>query len=55
VTDEGDGFAPGWTEGTGLGNLRQRLASLYDGGAALATFPGPGGRVRMTVPVRMES
>lgn len=51
VTDEGDGFAPGWTEGTGLGNLRQRLESLYGGRAALATFPGPGGRVRMTVPV----
>ena len=55
VTDEGDGFAPGWQEGTGLGNLRQRLESLYRGRAALATFPGPGGRVRMTLPVGMES
>jgi len=51
VTDQGDGFAAGWTEGTGLGNLRQRLESLYGGHAALAIFPGPGGRVRMTVPV----
>jgi sensor histidine kinase YesM len=51
VTDEGEGFAAGWTEGTGLGNLRQRLESLFGGRAALATFPGPGGRVRMTVPV----
>jgi sensor histidine kinase YesM len=53
VTDEGEGFAAGWTEGTGLGNLRQRLESLFGGRAALATFPGPGGRVRMTVPVGM--
>jgi signal transduction histidine kinase len=55
VTDEGDGFAAGWTDGTGLGNLRQRLASLYDGRAALATASGPGGRVTMTIPVRMAS
>ena len=50
VTDEGDGFAAGWTEGTGLGNLRERLRSLYGGRAALEILPGPGGRVRMTVP-----
>lgn len=55
VTDEGEGFPAGWTEGTGLGNLRQRLESLYGGRATLAAGAGPGGRVVMTVPARMES
>jgi len=35
VEDDGSGFARGWREGTGLGNLRQRLAALYNDGASL--------------------
>ena len=29
VEDDGIGFPPNWREGTGLGNLRQRLRTLY--------------------------
>jgi two-component sensor histidine kinase len=35
VEDSGRGFARAWREGTGLGNLRERLAALYDGEASL--------------------
>jgi LytS/YehU family sensor histidine kinase len=50
VTDDGEGFARGWAEGTGLGNLRQRLHSLYGSRANLAIEPGPGGSVTMILP-----
>jgi two-component system sensor histidine kinase AlgZ len=50
VTDDGEGFARGWAEGTGLGNVRQRLHSLYGGRASLAINPGPGASVTMTIP-----
>jgi two-component sensor histidine kinase len=50
VADDGDGFAHGWTEGTGLGNLRQRLQSLYSGRARLVVVSGPGGDVTLMVP-----
>jgi two-component sensor histidine kinase len=52
VRDDGDGFARGWKEGTGLGNLRQRLQSLYGAAAAVVIGAGPGGVVSMTLPVR---
>ena len=52
VEDDGDGFEPGWTPGTGLGNLRQRLESLYGGRASLVITEGPGARVTMTVPMK---
>jgi two-component sensor histidine kinase len=52
VTDEGDGFPRGWTEGTGLGNLRERLRTLYGDRAALTVHPGPGGRVSLALPLR---
>ena len=35
VTDDGLGFAPRYQEGTGLGNLRRRLATLYGEAAEL--------------------
>ena len=50
VADDGEGFARGWVEGTGLGNLRQRLLSLYGNRASLAIGPGPGGSVTITLP-----
>lgn len=50
VRDDGDGFARGWTEGTGLGNLRQRLQSLYGGRGRLVVGPGPGGDVSLVFP-----
>ena len=50
VTDDGEGFARGWAEGTGLGNLRQRLHPLYGSRASLVIHPGPGASVTMTIP-----
>ena len=50
VEDNGDGFRRGWTEGVGLGNLRQRIESLYGGAGALTVNAGPPARVTMTVP-----
>jgi sensor histidine kinase YesM len=52
VSDDGDGFARGWTEGTGLGNLRERLRTLYGDRACVTVHPGPGGRVSIALPVR---
>jgi LytS/YehU family sensor histidine kinase len=43
VADDGEGFAPGWREGTGLGNLRRRLATLYGDGARLDVASSPAG------------
>ena len=50
VDDDGDGFPARWVEGTGLGNLRERLQSLYGGRATLMVAPGPGGHVTLTIP-----
>jgi signal transduction histidine kinase len=51
VDDDGPGFPPAHTEGTGLGNLRQRLASLYGTRAALEIDRGsPGAHVFMRIP-----
>ena len=55
VRDDGNGFARGWKEGTGLGSLRERLAFLYGGRAALTVRSDPGGDVAMTVPIRHEA
>jgi sensor histidine kinase YesM len=52
VRDDGDGFVRGWKEGTGLGSLRERLASLYGDRASLTVQNTPGGEVTMTVPAR---
>jgi hypothetical protein len=43
VKDDGPGFRPGWTEGVGLGNLRQRLKALYGDRASLSIETTPGG------------
>ena len=53
VEDDGPGFAARHREGTGLGNLRRRLETLYGEEASLTVSRGaPGGRVTVTVPVR---
>jgi two-component system LytT family sensor kinase len=50
VEDDGPGFAPGSEDGTGLGNLRARLRTLYGADAELATETLPtGARVSLTV------
>jgi hypothetical protein len=53
VEDDGEGFRAGWREGTGLGNLRQRLATVYGGCAVLQVEDAsPGARVRVALPRR---
>lgn len=52
VRDDGVGFPERYREGTGLGNLRQRLATLYGDRAALRVASGPtGSTVTVTLPV----
>lgn len=51
VEDDGGGFARGWKEGTGLGNLRERLEALYAGRARMdVASDDRGARVTVTVP-----
>jgi signal transduction histidine kinase len=51
VEDDGPGFARGSEDGTGLGNLRARLRSLYGPAAELVTETMPtGARVSVTIP-----
>jgi signal transduction histidine kinase len=51
VEDDGPGFARDWHEGTGLGNLRQRLHTLYAGaGSVTVAAAGSGARVAVSVP-----
>ena len=51
VEDDGPGFARGWRDGTGLGSVRQRLASLYGDAAILRVVERhPGARVSVVVP-----
>ncbi len=58
VEDDGAGVRPAesalWREGHGLDNVRQRLAALYGGRAAIAveSRPGRGTRVRLRLPAR---
>ena len=55
VRDDGDGFAPAWKDGTGLGSLRERLTSLFGDRATLVVENNHGGQVTMTLPVRLET
>ena len=56
VQDDGIGFARGWREGTGLGNLRQRLLARYNGGASLdVSSEPPGSRVAVELPFTCAS
>jgi hypothetical protein len=51
VADDGDGFASGAREGTGLANLRARLRSIYRDAARLTIESSPAGtRVTVAVP-----
>jgi signal transduction histidine kinase len=53
VSDDGEGFSTAYAERTGLGNLRERLATLYGPDASLEICRDvPGGRVRVVVPAR---
>jgi two-component system sensor histidine kinase AlgZ len=52
VDDDGEGFPRGWREGTGLGNLRERLRTLYGADASLdVSTNSTGARVTVTLPV----
>ena len=52
VFDNGAGLPARWHEGTGLGNLRRRLETLYGSEAALRVEDGhPGTRVIVEIPV----
>ena len=56
VQDDGIGFARGWREGTGLGNLRQRLLAHYNGDASLDVSAQPSGaRVAVNLPFTCAS
>jgi signal transduction histidine kinase len=51
VEDDGVGFRHDWRAGTGIGNLRQRLATVYGTDASLDVEPlTSGARVRLNVP-----
>lgn len=51
VTDDGPGFPARWKEGTGLGNLRERLQAIYGERASLDVAGEAGGaQVTVTVP-----
>jgi len=51
VEDDGNGFSRGWHEGTGLGNLRQRLSTSYGSeGILTVSDRRPGSRVVVEIP-----
>jgi len=53
VLDDGPGFRRGYSDGTGLGNLRRRLEVLFgerDGGYGIEVLPGPAAHVRVRIP-----
>jgi signal transduction histidine kinase len=53
VDDDGGGFPARWTEGTGLGNLRERLQTLYGTDGTLEIdSDATGARVTVTVPAQ---
>ena len=56
VADDGAGFLPHHREGTGLRNLRERLATLYgDESALLVAGNGDGAGAGATVTVRIPT
>jgi hypothetical protein len=56
VEDDGNGFSRGWREGTGLGNLRQRLATTYGSeGTLTVSEHKPGSRVAVEIPLAASS
>jgi LytS/YehU family sensor histidine kinase len=50
VSDDGPGFDREWQDGTGLGNLRRRLETMYQGGAALGIRSNGGAHVHVELP-----
>jgi len=51
VADDGPGFPARWKEGTGLGNLRERLRTIYGGRAAVdVASAANGASVTVTLP-----
>lgn len=55
VDDDGDGFGSTYTEGTGLGNLRERLMVMYGASADLAVVPRVRGcEVVITLPLEID-
>jgi signal transduction histidine kinase len=56
VQDDGPGFPKGFVDGAGLGNLRQRLQSLYGVYGRLAVESlGAGARVTLSIPASCAS
>lgn len=55
VADDGPGFATGHSDGTGLGNLRRRLDTLYGGAARLEVQAknGSGALVTLDLPAQV--
>lgn len=52
VEDDGEGFPPNWREGTGLGDLRKRLHTLYGARASVdVSSDGEGAHVTVTLPL----
>jgi hypothetical protein len=55
VRDTGPGTAPGWTEGLGLANSRERLAQAFGSAATLTLADAPGGGCIATVRAPMAA
>jgi signal transduction histidine kinase len=55
VDDDGPGFARDARDGTGLGNLRQRLATLYGGAASVHVNGAPGASVALEIPAESSN
>jgi LytS/YehU family sensor histidine kinase len=53
VRDDGEGFAPRVREGTGIGNLRRRLKTLFGDNARIDIASGDDGTtVMLQIPAR---
>jgi LytS/YehU family sensor histidine kinase len=50
VSDDGPGFDREWQHGTGLGNLRRRLDTMYEGRAHMGIESDDGAHVRVELP-----
>jgi signal transduction histidine kinase len=57
VQDDGGGLAPGWHDGIGLANVRERLALLHGDAAHLELAPGSAGGcvARVTLPLNLAA